>query len=128
MPHCAFIPTSGSPSPPLASRQPPAAFVLAALLLLVHCPEKLKGLQEDGAQTAAKTGDARALVLEIDGKSLRGKMAFHFLFHKLHGKNKPRQYRIALSFRMLIILARPPRERDVFAESRYDSVCFTQDC
>ena len=66
MPHSALISSpnpsatpSTTPFPLPSISQQPLAFVLVALLLL-HCPEKLKGLQEEGEQTAAKTGDASA--------------------------------------------------------------------
>ena len=82
MPHSVLISSpdpsatpSTTPFPLPSISQQPLAFVLVALLLL-HCPEKLKGLQEEGEQTAAKTGDAH--IRARDRWEIRETVESHF--------------------------------------------------
>lgn len=60
MPHCVLISNPSAFPLPNISQQP-LAFVLVALLLL-HCPEKLKGLPEEGERTATKTDLANSSI------------------------------------------------------------------
>ena len=64
MPHCVLVPSPSALPHVVSSPQQHFAYIFV-LLLLLHCPEKLKGLQEeeeekeDGTAAAAKTGEER---------------------------------------------------------------------